>query len=81
MGAEQPLLQDAYVTPLRTPLKVFLALLATRPGTMGVIKTEPPRSGREVLAGLVERVTYRASGRGFPEPSKRRDQPNSRRFP
>jgi exodeoxyribonuclease V alpha subunit len=32
---------------------------------MGVMKTEPPRSDGEVLAGLVERVTYRNAENGF----------------
>jgi exodeoxyribonuclease V alpha subunit len=29
------------------------------------MKTEPPRSDREVLAGMVERVTYRNAENGF----------------
>ena len=32
---------------------------------MGVMKTEPQQSDREVLAGLVERVTYQNSENGF----------------
>src|SRR5580698_10142876 len=32
---------------------------------MGVMKTEPPRSDAEVLAGLVERVTYQNAENGF----------------
>jgi exodeoxyribonuclease V alpha subunit len=32
---------------------------------MGVMKTEPPPSDREVLAGLVERVTYQNAENGF----------------
>jgi hypothetical protein len=34
-------------------------------GTMGVMKTEPRPSDREVLAGLVERVTYQNAENGF----------------
>jgi exodeoxyribonuclease V alpha subunit len=32
---------------------------------MGAMKTEPPRSDREVLAGLVERVAYQNAENGF----------------
>ena len=32
---------------------------------MGVMKTEPQPSDREVLAGLVERVTYQNAENGF----------------
>jgi hypothetical protein len=32
---------------------------------MGVMKTEPPPSDREVLAGLVERVTDQNAENGF----------------
>jgi hypothetical protein len=39
---------------------------STKTSTMGVMKTEPSPSDREVLAGLVdERVTYQNAENGF----------------
>jgi exodeoxyribonuclease V alpha subunit len=47
------------------PLMVFAGTLGDETGTMDVMKTEPQPSDREVLAGLVERVTYQNAENGF----------------
>jgi exodeoxyribonuclease V alpha subunit len=46
---------------------LFCQALTSRPRDRydGIMKTEPKPSDREVLAGLVERVTYQNSANGF----------------
>jgi hypothetical protein len=40
-------------------------VLGDQTGTMGVMRTDPQPSDGEVLAGLVERVTYQNAENGF----------------
>jgi hypothetical protein len=63
--SEPPLRQDAHVTLLRMPLMVFAGPLGDQTSTISIMKTEPQPSDREVLAGLVERVTYQNAENGF----------------
>ena len=56
---------DCVIPPAVTRHAASANVLATERQAPGIMKTQPHPSDREVLAGLVERVTYQNAENGF----------------